>query len=212
MKRLFTLVLLGLVLHSCGYYCYVASIGNTPQRQSYYILPTNPNLIGDLEFKQYADMLSSALNRVGYYDVPEDQASIIIYFDWQVGNLSTETGAIPYTYNTYSSATTTSWVSTPSGSYPQMSTTTVTTPHTSYIAYSEDYSPVAVHVIAVDKQTGNQIWKTTINDKLEYGRTTLTKLMPVMLYAGSKYFGTTAEGRVDVSPSEVTDQGIEWPY
>ena len=162
---------------------------------------------------QYANVLTTALNRVGYQNVSEEQAEIIIYFDWQIGNISTESGAIPFTYNTYSTSTSTNWVSTPyGGSYPQMTSTTVVTPHTSYISYSEDYSPIAVHVIAVDKQTRQQIWKTTINDKLEYGKTTMTRLLPIMLYAGSKYFGTTAEGRVNLFPSEVYDQGIEWPY
>lgn len=33
-----------------------------------------------------------------------------------------------------------------------------------------------------------------------------------MLYAGSKYFGTTAEGRVDLFPSEINQNGIMWPY
>ena len=93
-----------------------------------------------------------------------------------------------------------------------MSTTTIATPHTGYISYNNDYSPIAVHVIAVDKHTRKQIWKTTINDKLEYNKTTLNSLLPVMLYAGSKYFGTTAEGRVDLLPSEVVNQGIAWPY
>lgn len=212
MKKIFTIIILGLFLNSCGYYCYVSSIGNEPTSQLYYILPNNPNLVGDLEFEQYADMLASALDRVGYKNVPEEQAGIIIYFDWQIGNMSTESGSIPYTYNTYSTATSTHWVSTAYGSYPQMSTTTIATPTMGYIAYSEDYSPIAVHVIAVDKETRKQIWKTTINDKLEYNKTTLKSLMPVMLYAGSKYFGATAEGRVDLFPSEVTNQGIAWPY
>ena len=212
MKKVIISVLLGLMLNSCGYYCYVSSIGSKPQSQLYYILPNNPNFINDLEFEQYAVMLSTALNRVGYKDVPEEQADIIIYFDWQIGNMSTESGAIPYTYNTYSSATSTNWISTPYGSYPQMTTTTVTTPSTGFIPYSNDYSPIAVHVIAVDKQTNKQIWKTTINDKLEYNKTTLSSLMPVMLYAGSNYFGKTAEGRVDLYPSDVYNQGIAWPY
>lgn len=212
MKKILTVILLGLLLNSCGYYCYVSSIGNNPQSQLYYILPNNPNLVGDLEFEQYAGMLTIALNRVGYKDVPEEQAEIIIYFDWQIGNMSTESGAIPYTYNTYSTATSTNWVSTPYGSYPQMTTTTIATPQISYLAYNSDYSPIAVHVIAVDKETRKQIWKTTINDKLEYSKTTLNSLLPIMLYAGSKYFGTTAEGRVDLFPSEVSNQGIAWPY
>lgn len=212
MKRLFTIVLLGFMLNSCGYYCYVSSIGSVPQSKSYYILPNNPNLIGDLEFAQYADMLATALNRVGYRDVPEGQAGLLIYFDWQIGNLATETSSVPYTYNTYSTSTSTNWVSTPYGSYPQMTTTTTATPYTSYISYSEDYAPVAVHVIAVDKQTRKQIWKTTINDKLEFNKTTMKRLMPIMLYAGSQYFGYTAEGRVTLFPSEVSSQGIAWPY
>lgn len=212
MKRFIIIALLGVMLNSCGYYCYVSSIGNTPQSKSYCILPNNPNLVGDLEYEHYADMLTAALYRVGYTTVLEEQADIIIYFDWQIGNMTTESGSIPYTYNTYSTATTTTWVPTPYGSYPQMSTTMVTTPQTSYISYSNDYSPIAVHVIAVDKHTHKQIWKTTINDKLEYNKTTLSSLLPVMLYAGSKYFGKTAEGRVDLSPSEVANQGIAWPY
>ena len=80
------------------------------------------------------------------------------------------------------------------------------------MSFSEDYAPVAVHVIAVDKQTRKQIWKTTINDKLEYSKTTMKRLMPIMLYAGSQYFGATAEGRVTLFPSEVSNQGITWPY
>ncbi len=212
MKKIFTVILLGFMLNSCGYYCYVSSIGSTPQSKSYYILPTNPNLEGDLEFEQYANMLVTALNRVGYKNTSEEQAGTIIYFDWQIGNLSTETSSVPYTYNTYSSSTSTHWVSTPYGSYPQMTTTTTTTPHTSYMSFSEDYAPVAVHVIAVDKQTRKQIWKTTINDKLEYSKTTMKRLMPIMLYAGSQYFGATAEGRVTLFPSEVSNQGITWPY
>ena len=212
MKKVLVTILFGLLLNSCGYYCYVSSIGNSPQNQLYYILPNNPNLVGDLEFEQYANILTTTLNRVGYKDVPEEQAGIIIYFDWQIGNMTTEDVAIPYTYNSYSSVTSTNWVSTPYGSYPQMSTTTIATPHTGYISYNNDYSPIAVHVIAVDKYTRKQIWKTTINDKLEYNKTTLNSLLPVMLYAGSKYFGTTAEGRVDLLPSEVVNQGIAWPY
>ena len=103
---------------------------------------------------------ATTLNKVGYKDVPEEQAGIIIYFDWQIGNMTTEDVAIPYTYNSYSSVTSTNWVSTPYGSYPQMSTTTIATPHTGYISYNNDYSPIAVHVIAVDKHTRKQIWKT----------------------------------------------------
>ena len=212
MKKLFIFLAAAVILNSCGYYCYVSSIGSTPQSKSYCILPNNPNLVGDLEFIRYADMLTAALYRAGYKTVPEEQADIIIYFDWQIGNLATEAGAIPYTYNTYSTSTSTSWVSTPYGSYPQMTSTMVTTPNTGYVQYSSDYSPIAVHIIAVDKQTRKQIWKTTINDKLEYNKTTMTRLLPVMLYAGSKYFGTTAEGRVELYPSELSNQDIEWPY
>lgn len=212
MKKLFILLAAVLLLNSCGYYCYVSSIGSTPQNQSYYILPNNPNLIGDLEFEQYADMLAAALNRVGYKNVPEEQAWLIIYFDWQIGNMTTETHSTPYTTYNYSTVTSTNWVSTTFGSYPQTTTSTVSTPVTNYVTSNEDYSPIAVHVIAVDKQTRKQIWKTTINDKLEYNRTTLKSLLPVMLYAGSKYFGQTAEGRVDLFPSELSEQGIAWPY
>lgn len=214
MKRIYFILsmLLGLVLNSCGYYCYISSIGSTPPSKSYYILPNNPNLIDDLEFIQYAGMLTSALNRVGYRNVSDEQADIIIYFDWQIGNISTESGVVPYTYNTYSTAVSTNMVSTPYGLYPYTTASTITTPHTSYITYSEEYSPVVVHVIAVDKQTRKQVWKTTITDKLEYERTTMSKLLPVMLYAGSKYFGTTTEGRVDLSQTEVYNQGIDWPY
>ncbi|MCM1034037.1 MAG: hypothetical protein NC038_01525 [Paludibacter sp.] len=212
MKKLLTIVCLEIMLNSCGYYCYVSSIGSTPQNQSYYILPNNPNLIGDLEFQQYADMLATTLNRIGYQDTTEELAELIIYFDWQIGNMATESGTLPYTYNTYSSSISTNWVYTPYGSYPQMRTTTIATPQTSFISYSNDYSPIVVQVIAVDKHSRKQIWKTTINDKLEYNKTTLKSLMPIMLYAGSKYFGTTAEGRVDLFPSEVSSQGISWPY
>jgi hypothetical protein len=213
MKKIFTIILLGLLLNSCGYYCYISSIGSIPQSQLYYILPNNPNLVGDLEFEQYAKILTTTLNRVGYKDVPEEQAGIIIYFDWQIGNLSSETVSIPYTRNSYSTATSTSWVTNSYGYvYPQTSTTTIITPQTRYMSYSNDYSPITVHVMAVDKLTQKQIWKTTINDKLEYSKTTLRSLLPVMLYAGSKYFGTTAEGRVDMFPSGISKQGIAWPY
>ena len=216
MKKILVALVLGLfvlLMNSCGYYCYFSAIGSAPQNKSYYILPNDSNLIGDLEFERYAKMLTTVLNRAGYNNVPAEKASIIIYFNWQIGELSTESVSRSYTYNSYSSATSTQWVTTPYGySYPQTTFTTVTTPRTGYIAYDNDYSPITVQVIAVDKQTRKQIWKTTINDKLEYNKTTLNKLLPVMLYAGSKYFGTTAEGRIDLFPSEINQNGIMWPY
>lgn len=212
MKKLLFIFAAALMLNSCGYYCYVSSIGSTPKSQLYYILPTNPNLVGDLEFEQYADILATALYRVGYQAVPKEQADIIIYFDWQIGNITTETLATSYTSYNYSTITSTNWVSTAYGAYPQMTTSTISTPTTNYVSLSEDYSPIAVHIIAVDNLTRKQIWKTTINDKLEYNRTTLRRLLPVMLYAGSKYFGETVEGRVDLFPSELSRQGITWPY
>ena len=59
MKKVLVTILFGLLLNSCGYYCYVSSIGNSPQNQLYYILPNNPNLVGDLEFEQYAKSLDN---------------------------------------------------------------------------------------------------------------------------------------------------------
>lgn len=212
MKKIFTIIMFLLLMNSCGYYCYILSIGSTPSSKSYYILPNDSNLVGDLEFEQYSKMLTTALNRVGYKDVPEEQAEIIIYFDWQIGNMITEEVAIPYTSNSYSSVTSTKWVSTPFGSYPQTTISTVVTPQTDYFKYTSDYSPISVRIVAVDKQTRKQIWKTTINDKLEYNKVTLAGLLPLMFYAGSKYFGTTVECRVDLLPSEVVNQGIAWPY
>ena len=113
MKNVFTIIWFLLLMNSSVYYCYILSVGNTPPSKSYYILPNDSNLVGDLEFEQYAKMLTTALNRVGYKDVPEEQSEIVIYFDWQIGNLMTEDVAIPYTYNSYSSVTSTTWVSTP---------------------------------------------------------------------------------------------------
>jgi hypothetical protein len=213
MKKTCMLILLGLLLNSCGYYCYVSSIGSAPQSKSYCILPNNSNLVGDLEFKQYANMLATALNRVGYENVPQEQAEMIIYFDWKIGNMTTEKVVIQNNYNTTYSPIPTKMVTITLGENPQTTTTTgFTSSQTTYTSYDNEYAPVEVNVVAVDKKTNQQIWKTTIHDDLEYDKTTLNKLMPVMLYAGSKYFGEAADGRVDLSQSEIQKNDIIWPY
>lgn len=208
-------MLLGLLLNSCGYYCYVASFGSAPQSKLYHILPNNPKMAGDLEFKQYANMLTTALNRVGYKDVPEELAEIIIYFEWNIGEMRTEKVVVPTNYNPTYSATPTKTFTVTFGENSQTTTTTTTTYAplpTSYTSHDNDYAPVEVHIVAVDKQTREQIWKTRINDELEYDKTTLNLLMPVMLYAGSKYFGESTECRVDLKKSEIHRNDITWPY
>jgi hypothetical protein len=158
-------------------------------------------------------MLATALNRVGYENVPQEQAEMIIYFDWKIGNMTTEKVVIQNNYNTTYSPIPTKMVTITLGENPQTTTTTgFTSSQTTYTSYDNEYAPVEVNVVAVDKKTNQQIWKTTIHDDLEYDKTTLNKLMPVMLYAGSKYFGEAADGRVDLSQSEIQKNDIIWPY
>lgn len=60
MSKIFSLLLcmFTLTLSSCGswFYCNVSSYGTTPNDKSFYLIPTDSSLIGDLAFEEYANL------------------------------------------------------------------------------------------------------------------------------------------------------------
>ena len=229
------------ILSSCSapfFYCTVSGLGNPPAQSTYYIVPEDSTLNDDLEFKEYASILKTRLNEVGYTESSQSNAALCIVLSYYMGEekyigTSSSGGAINYgfTNGTIKNKTTSQGsgntnttlshksINTQTQAMAQSSSNSkINQTATNYTSYSESSTakyetPIGCAITALDNQNMKPIWKVEVSDKMRVASRTLFRaVMPWMIYAAQQYFGRSDASTVKVLKIEGEKVGLKWPY
>ena len=242
MKKTFYLwgIFFSFFLSSCGsyYYCNVNAFGTTPNEKSYYIIPADSALNGNLEFQEYSNILKNRLNEIGYYEVDQNDAKLCIEFSYYYGEekeleTTTTTSTSSFTKSKQklesktnssanASAQTNFWdkltaqANAKSNANANLKTTQQNFSNTSSTTRTRYEIPVGCFILAKDNQTSNKIWQVEVKDNIPdyYSENiSLHSLMPWMIFSAQEYFGTSGEVQVRIDKKEgVKNKGLKWPY
>lgn len=219
---------------SCGswYYCMVSGFGSTPSETTYYIEPIDANLVNDLEFREYAEILRGRLNESGYREASPNNAALCIRLGYYIGEkefvgTSTSTGGFSMTNgkitantnaNTSGTATTNLYgnSATTSAMANSSSTTNVkTNQQTNTYSYSNTSAVykqnIGCYIEALKSSDMKPVWTVEVLDHMTYAG--FRKVMPWMIASAQVYFGRSGEGEVKITKKEGVEQkGLVWPY
>ena len=229
------LFLIAMLCNSCGkwYYCTVSGFGTTPNEKTYYIVPIDSNLIGDLEFNEYAGILRNRLNESGYRESNSETAALCVKFGYIVGErqfegtvtssggFTTTNGKI--TSNTSANANGTATtnifgnsVNTTANAKGTSSTNIKTNQQINTYNYSSTsavyVSDIGCYIEAFDINMKKPVWSVEVKDHLRDGQS-FRKIMPWMIASAQTYFGKNGEGQVKITEKEGRERmGLVWPY
>lgn len=217
MKKL-VLIFCTILLGSCSssFYCYLNSMGESPQDKTYYLTSGNPHLNNSLEYKEYFKCLKIILDDLGYVQADSVSASLKVEFDYRIGDqqVRRENVQSVKAVTTYTPATSTTTFSSGKLSFSSTPATT----KTSYVPTSSDVEtiklPVYVDICASDNDTNIPIWKVTIWDEVER-ETQIPSIMPYLLVCAKDYLGINSQGEkiVIIDRYETENKyGFLWPY
>lgn len=242
MKNIFCFwgIFLSFFLSSCGsyYYCNVNAFGTIPNEKSYYIIPADSTLKGDLEFHEYSNILKNRLNEIGYYEANQNDAKLCIEFSYYYGEekeleTTTTTSTSSFTNSKQklesktnssanASAQTNFWdklsaeVNAKSNTNANLKATQQNFSNTSTTTRTRYEIPVGCFILVKDNQTSNKIWQVEVKDNIpDYyaENTSLHSLMPWMILSAQEYFGISGESQVKIDKKEgVENKGLKWPY
>lgn len=217
MKKI-ALIISIILFNSCSstFYCYLNSMGSSPQDKTYFITSNNASLNKSIEYKEYFRDLKIILDDLGYIQADSVNAALKVVFDYRIGEqqvyktnvqvVETVTTFVPTAPNT------TLWSGTFSfGSAPA-------TTKRSYVPISSDEEdinlPVYVDICAFDNKTDIPIWKVTVWDEVER-ETQISSVIPYLLACAKDYFGMNSRGEqmVEIDRFEAEKKyGFVWPY
>lgn len=234
MSKIFSLLLcmFTLTLSSCGswFYCNVSSYGTTPNDKSFYLIPTDSSLIGDLAFEEYANLTKKELNKSGYTESTPSDASLCIIFDYFIGEekfLGTTTSTYNSSYTvtngkiTNNSSTTgrvkvnkdAAKATSNSSSNTQIKANSQTFSGSTTSETANYETPIGVDIIAIDNHTKKKVWKVEVRDNMRSDQnTTFRSLMPWLVASAQPYFGQSFEGQPRIDKKVGEAMGLKWPY
>lgn len=186
--------------------------------RAYFLFPGDTTIsVSDLYFKEYSSYLHTILNSRGYKQSDLDEAELIIFVRYGIGNpgLHSYSYSIPIIERTDPGSTTTR---SSSSTYGTVGNTSVTanTSTTSTVESKPKYDVVGTNtysgtyttyfryfvIDAIDlndfRKSGvlNTAWRTTITS--EGSSNDLRLVIPAMLAASLKYIGTNTGKRIDL--------------
>lgn len=221
MKK-FLLIICTILLNGCTptitYFCYLNSMGSSPQEKTYYITSGDILLDKSLEYKEYFRHLNLRLNELGYVQADSTDASIKILFNYKIGEQKVHKKSVsslePVTISTSPTSTTTLSGTQLTFSSTSGSTTTTLVPKTSNMETIK--YPVSVEISAVDAATNDAIWEITIVDEVER-ETQIPTMIPYLILCAKDYFGINTQGEkratITIKKEEAEDKyGLIWPY
>ncbi len=223
MKRLQNLsnylfaILFAFLISGCSdyFYCYVNSLGTTPDKRTYYVTTEDSVLDARLDYKEYFQHLKARLNEVGYL-ADNNHASLKIIFELKIGEAYSQTTS--HQVNQFVTTTipaTSSTSITPSGlvitsNYGGEQTTVI--PKT--LINKVQKIPIIVRITAVNNSNNEPVWEVDIWDTVDR-ETQIPAIMPWLLACAKDYFGrnSTGEKQVLLNAKKVQRAyGLYWPY
>lgn len=159
----------------------------------------------DLQYLEYANYITQALNSEGYANAPDfNNADIIIFLGYGIGNPETHqyTYSTPIWGQTGGTLISTPTLTTYTPTYGVTGSTTNTKTRTSYRRYMF-LDAIDVEKYKKTKET-IQAWKTMVTSTGSSGD--LRRIFPVLVAASKEYFGTNTGQQVKVTLTE-NDQG-----
>lgn len=221
-----------MMLTSCGswFYCNVSGYGTTPIDKTYYLIPADSSLIGDLAFEEFANLAKKELNKSGYTESTPSDASLCVFLNYFVGEekfLGTTTSTYNSSYTVTKGKITNN--SSAKGSVKANNDATkatgISSSNTKIKANSQTFSgsttsetanyetPIGVDIIAIDNHTKKNVWKVEVRDKMRSGENaTFRSLMPWLVASAQPYFGQSFEGQPRIDKKVGEAMGLKWPY
>lgn len=226
------------LLSSCGtwYQASLNSRGVSPESKSYYITSSDTTIVKTLEFKEYAAVLKSRLNEIGYTESQPNDAAIAIIFDYHLGDTylaGTTVGS--YSYNTAnvntaikSSTIATAKANTRIGNNKitttasgkastngSIKTTGYSAGYTTSSATNTYRIPLLVMISAVDNNSREAYWEVIVKDDL-CRETQMQSVMPWLILSAQPYFGRGTQGeittKINNTKANKERYNLIWPY
>lgn len=216
MKKLILIICLTLSCSCSTFYCYLNSMGTTPQDKTYYITSGDTLLDGSLEFKEYFKHLKGRLDDLGYIEADSTNASLKIMFNYKVGEQYVHKTKVQSlkSVTTYTPATYTTTLSSNNLSFNTTSATTKTSLVPTISDTETIKLPIYVKICAISNNTKDHIWEVTIWDEVER-ETQIPTVIPLLIVCANNYLGTNSEGEqiVKIGQYDIENKyGLIWPY